>query len=123
MIKLCATDECEEDYLSLDKDNLVLFVVNFLEEENIEPTFDKVVVTVFKLFPKKFCLIDFPEYPDGKLINICAFLRRMKIKGWLWGNAKSGYRVTEKGKCFLDETKKILEGSEQNRSLGVIHEW
>jgi hypothetical protein len=38
------------------------------------------------------------------------FLHCVKTKGWVSGNAKTGYRITEKGKYFLDETKKILEG-------------
>ncbi len=40
--------EYEGDYVPLDKDRLVLFAVNFLEERAIEPTFDKIVVATFR---------------------------------------------------------------------------
>jgi len=80
-----------DKYESLDNDRLILFCVNLLECNKIEATFDKVVVASFKLFPKKFH---------------CTY----KPKNWLIGNAQSGYRVTDRGKYFLDETKKIMNG-------------
>lgn len=108
-------------YTTLDNDRLVLFAVAFLEENNIEPTFDKVVVTAFKLFPKRFSLIGFPEYPDGKRIHDCLWHCTYKTKGWLLGNAKSGYKVTERGSYFLDGTKKMLEGKiKVTKKYGVI---
>jgi len=102
--------EFKSEYLPIDKDRLVLFAVDFLESRNIEPTFDKIVATTFKLFPRKFSLIGFSEYPDSNVIRECLHLHCTKSKSWLSGNLRSGYRVTEKGKYFLDETKKILEG-------------
>ena len=54
-------NEDRRDYLSLDRDRLILVVIDFLQSKNIESTFDKIVVTAFKLFPKKFFLIGFPE--------------------------------------------------------------
>jgi len=102
--------EYEGDYLSLDKDRLVLFAVGLLESKKIEPTFDKIVVTTFRLFPKKFSLIGFAEYPDGRTIYYCAYNHCTLDKKWLFGNVQSGFKVTERGKYFLDETKKMLEG-------------
>ena len=113
--------EFEKDYLPIDKDRLVLFVVNYLESRDIEVTFDKVVVASFKLFPKKFSLIGFPEYPDAKTVNDCVFLHCVKTKGWLSGNAQTGYKITNKGKYFLDEAKKMLEGKiKVSRHYGTI---
>lgn len=102
--------EFKGDYSSLDKDRLVLFAVEFLESRKIEPTFDKIVVATFRLFPKKFSLIGFPEYPDGRTIYYCAFNHCTLTKKWLFGNVQSGFKVTERGKYFLDETKKMLGG-------------
>lgn len=97
-------------YVDLDKDRLVLYAVDFLQSKNIEPTFDKVVVTVFKLFPKKFSLIGFSEYPDGRTIYYCVFNHCTITRKWLSGSVQSGFRITDRGKYFLEETKKILEG-------------
>jgi len=102
--------EFQGDYSSLDKDRLVLFAVNFLESRKIEPTFDKIIAATFRLFPKKFSLIGFPEYPDGRTIYYCAFNHCTLTKKWLFGNVQSGFKITERGRYFLDETKKMLEG-------------
>jgi hypothetical protein len=109
--------EFEANYLSLDKDRLVLFTVDFLESRKIEPTFDKIVVTAFKLFPKKFSLIGFPEYPDGRTIYYCAYNHCTLTKRWLSGNVQSAFKVTERGRYFLDETKKMLEGKIKSTRL------
>lgn len=102
--------EYKGDYLPLDKDRLVLFAVGFLEARRIEPTFDKIVVATFRLFSRKFSLIGFPEYPDGRTIYYCVYNHCTLTKKWLSGNVQSGFRITDRGKYFLDETKKMLEG-------------
>jgi hypothetical protein len=114
-------NEYKGDYLPIDKDRLVLFVVDYLESKGIEVTFDKVVAASFKLFPKKFSLVGFPEYPDAKTVNDCIFLHCVKTKGWVSGNAQTGYKITDKGKYFLDEAKKMLEGKiKVTRKYGTI---
>jgi len=113
--------EFEKDYVSIDKDRLILFTLDYLSSKNIEATFDKLTVAAFKLFPKKFSLIGFPEYPDAKTVNDCVFLHCVKTKGWVVGNAQTGYKITEKGKYFLEETKKMLEGKiKVSRKYGVV---
>jgi hypothetical protein len=101
--------EFKDTYLPLDKDRLVLFATGFLESKDIEPTYDKIVVAVFRLFPKKFCLVGFPEYPDGETVH-CCLLHCTNAKKWLSGNTRSAFGVTERGRYFLNETKKMLEG-------------
>ncbi len=103
-------NESEGDYLPLDRDRLILLVIDFLQSKNIESTFDKIVVTAFKLFPKKFSLIGFPECPDSLTVNYCVYIHDTKTKGWLCGGVQSGFKITEKGKYFLDEAKKMLGG-------------
>lgn len=113
--------EHKDEYLSLDKDRLVLFAVNYLEEKNIEPTFDKIVVATFKLFPKKFSLIGFSEYPDGRTIYYCAYNHCTLDKKWLFGNVQSGFKITERGKYFLDETIKMLRGDIESTRIHHIN--
>jgi hypothetical protein len=102
--------EYSGEYSHLDKDRLVLFAVSQLESKRIEPTFDKIVVAVFKLFPKKFSLIGFPEYPDGRTIYYCAYNHCTLNNKWLIGNVQSAFKLTERGRYFLDETQKMLDG-------------
>jgi len=100
----------EEKYIHIDNDRLVLYSVNLIEQEKIETTFDSVVVATFKLFPIRFALIGFPEYPDAKRVHDCLFHCTYKTKNWLFGNAKSGYYITEKGKSILNNTNRKLSG-------------
>jgi len=102
--------EFERDYLPIDKDRLILFSLDCLNSKGIETTFDKLTVAAFKLFPQKFSLIGFPEYPDAKTVNDCIYLHCVKTKGWVSGNAQTGYKITEKGTYYLDQAKKMLEG-------------
>lgn len=112
--------ELPANYFQIDKDRLILFTLDFLNSKGIEVTFDKLTVAAFKLFPKKFSLIGFSEYPDAKTVNDCVFLHCVKTKGWVSGNAQSGYKITEKGMYFLEETKKMLEGKiEMTRRYGT----
>jgi len=76
-------EEYEKDYMALNKDRLTLFAVSFLESKKIEPTFDKIVVASFRLFPKKFSLIGFPEYPDGRTIYYCVYNHCTLNNKWL----------------------------------------
>jgi hypothetical protein len=94
----------------IDNDRLILYVVSVLEEKKVEPTFDKIVVAAFKLFPSRFSLIGFPEYPDALRVHDCLWHCTYKTKMWLFGNSKSGFGLTEKGTYILSETKQRLSG-------------
>lgn len=100
----------EDRYAKINKDRLVLYAVNLLEENRIEPTFEKVVAAAFKLFPKRFSLLGFPMYPDARWIYYSLWHCVYPSKGWLSGNTTSGYRVTPKGKKTVSETLKALSG-------------
>ena len=94
----------------IDNDRLILYVVSLLGESGVEPTFDKIAVAAFKLFPSRFSLIGFPQFPDAKRVHDCLWHCTYKTKMWLSGNPKSGFAITEKGRYVLNETKRRLSG-------------
>ena len=100
----------QERYKQIDNDRLVVYGVYILEKNGIEPTFDNVVVVVFKLFPDRFSLIGFPHYPDAKRVHDCLWHCTYRTKNWLNGNAKSGFRLSEKGRYILEETFNRMKG-------------
>lgn len=100
----------ENRYAQINKDRLVLYAVYLLEENKIEPTFEKIVATAFKLFPKRFSLLGFPMYPDARWIYYSLWHCVYPSKGWLSGNMTSGYHVTPKGKKIVSEALKALSG-------------
>ncbi|MEM3714683.1 MAG: hypothetical protein QW478_11705 [Candidatus Micrarchaeaceae archaeon] len=120
--KIKSLKEFKKNYLTLDKDKLILFTVHFLEKKGIEPTHDKITATAFKLFPQKFALIGFPEYPDSLSVYYSVYHHDTKTKGWLTGNPKSGYTVTDKGNAILELVEDELNGKiiRQKRQLQYI---
>jgi len=101
----------ENQYAHVDNDRLVLYAVQLLEENHIEPTFEKVVVVAFRLFPKTFSLMGFPEHPDARTVYYSVSLHcPHRTKQWLSGNMRSGYRLTSKGKEILDQTRVAMFG-------------
>ncbi|MDD5331973.1 MAG: hypothetical protein PHE43_04110 [Candidatus Nanoarchaeia archaeon] len=95
--------------INIDNDRLMVYVIDILEGMKIEPTFDKTVVAAFKMFPSRFSLVGFKEYPDAKRVHDCLFHCTYKTKGWIIGNAQSGYKVSDKGKYYLEEIQKIID--------------
>lgn len=100
----------ENQYNHIDNDRLILYVVNYLEENKMEPTFEKIVIGAYKLFPKRFSLLGFPEHPDAKTVYYPIMHASYKKKGWLSGNMQSAFHLTFKGKDVLNEVLAALSG-------------
>lgn len=90
------------DYTQFSRDWTMIYVVDFLIKNKIEPLLDEISVASFKLFPRHFSLISFPEYPDVRTVANTLWHCKDKQKEWLIGNDKSGYKLTEKGKVILE---------------------
>jgi hypothetical protein len=100
----------ESHYDHIDSDRLILYVVNYLEENSVEPTFEKIVIAAYKLFPKRFSLLGFPEHPDAKTVYYPVMHCSYKKKGWLSGNMQSAFHLTSKGKEILNGVLAALSG-------------
>lgn len=98
---------------TISRDRLALYAVDILTKRGVEPTFDNITVTLFKLFPKAFSLITFPEYPDARTVANTLWHCVDKSKRWLEGNPKSGYKLTLKGEKILEKTLPVLMGKEK----------
>ena len=83
-----------------------------LEENEIDKTFENVVVAFQRLFPGKFSLTTYPDIPDT--IRVDNTLRLDAGKGhaeYLTGNRVKGYRLTTSGRLVAEETIQQLESS------------
>lgn len=104
----------QEKYNSVGITNAKLAAVALyhLEENEIDKTFENVVVALQKLFPGKFSLITYPDIPDT--IRVDNTLRLDAGKGhaeYLTGNRPKGYRLTSKGRFAAEETIQLLQSS------------
>ncbi len=88
---------------------LVLYAVGVLEERGIDLSFEHVVVAAFMLFPKKFSLLGFPEYPDADRIRPALLRCAYKNRQWLMGKTSQGFAFTERGRKELEMVKQALK--------------
>ena len=98
-------------YENIDLDRLASFGIRVLDERGLRPTFELVVVVLFRMFPEKFGIVGFPEYPDAARVNRALLHCLPKYRNYLTGSAKTGYRLTYAGQGAAEETKELLEGS------------
>jgi len=88
--------------ITLDK--LVTVGLLQLEEEKLEKSFDNVVVVLHRLFPEKFSLLTYPEYPDSIRVDNTLRLDAKKHSKYLTGNRVQGYELTSIGKITAEDT-------------------
>lgn len=104
----------EESYEELDLNRLAAYTIRRLQDEQIPTTFENIVVAAYKMFPRKFSLVGFPDYPDAARVNRALLQLRPKYRNWARGNVRKGFVLTESG---LREVKQVGE----SLSLGPKH--
>ncbi len=102
-----------KDYQALDIDRLVVFSLFFLEKKKVPLYFEYIAVALFKLFPKKFSLVNFGRYPDTFRVNnaVRRLAGSLKNKGAKWanGNVENGFSLTETGREIAKQVKEFLD--------------
>ncbi len=99
----------ESKYSSLDLDRLVIYSMNIIHQKNIPLYFDYISVAAFRLFPAKFSMANFKEYPDTNRINKA--IRRLTDptrKNWATGTIEHGFNLSEAGKEVYLQVDAIL---------------
>jgi hypothetical protein len=96
-------------------DKLILYIIDLLEKNNIEPRFDHIAITAFKIFPKVFSLPLYNEYPDALRVDHC-ILHCSYGNKWLDGSIKQGFKVNEIGKKILNEFVNELSNQKKERA-------
>lgn len=103
-------------YENIDLNRLAAYAIKLFEDEGISTTFERLVVTLFKLFPKKFALIDFEEYPDATRINRALLQLRPKYRNWATGKVSAGFVLTDSGRAIAEQTEKMLQTVNKNNA-------
>lgn len=109
----------EETYQNLSVNDLILYAIYSLEAKNIEKTFPNIVVESFTLFPKKFNLQGYPQYPDSEIAD--RPLRKMSEtsnpKRYIEGGRGTEYKITDVGWERLNKLKDIFELGKKDRDI------
>lgn len=123
-----------ERYLEASLAVLASVALLILQDANIEGSFDNVAVAMFRMFPEKFKLISFQDYPD--FIRIDNTLRLdCKHSHLTTGNRVKGFVLTGHGKTIAEDalaqlksskgipaTPALLSGMRRNRETRLISE-
>lgn len=98
-----------ERYEGLDLDRLAAFAVWELGRRGVRSTFENTVVALHKLFPLKFSLVGFVQYPDSARVNRALLHCQPKYKNYLVGNGSSGYQLTNGGLGAAGDAGRLLQ--------------
>lgn len=101
----------------IGRDRVVVYAVYLLENKNIEPTFQRICLVVFKLCPESFSFTEFPEYPDSRIVRNCLWHCVHSSKNWLIGSDKTHYTITEKGQEIVQIFIKFVGSNLDTKTL------
>src|SRR4051812_31232242 len=87
----------EESYDSIDLNRLTVFTIAFLRKRNFATSIEHIAVADFRMFPKRFAMIGFPEFPDISRVNRALLQLRPKYRNWATGNARLGWTLMRPG--------------------------
>lgn len=98
-----------EKYENWDLDRLIMYTMGRLAKMKLDLSYENAVVAAFKLFPKKFSLPGFPNYPDSNRVMHCLSRCTLNNRKWLGGKLRQGFFLTERSEKIISEVEELLE--------------
>src|SRR3989344_5355361 len=115
--KICLSYDYNK-YKNIDLNSLAAFTIKHLQDNKVFLNFENIAVALYLMFPTKFCMIGYEEYPDTNRINRTVNLQlRPKYQNIAFGDSKKGYYLTNKGKALSEQVEKILHGAGLNLKI------
>lgn len=93
-------------YARIALNDLVTFAVYFLSQSGDEITAEDIVVACYLLFPKRFELRGYPQWPDSTVVN-----KRWidcRNKDLITGSTAEGFKLTPKGLKAAERVAEML---------------
>lgn len=106
----------QDKYSNIPLDDLTVYAVAQLSKMEANLSFENAVAASFRLFPSKFSLMGFPEYPDSDRARNCLNRCTLKSRQSLGGKALHGFILNEKSKKIAEQVEKILTGKISSKS-------
>jgi len=103
----------EEIYSKIKNQDLILFGIHSILQNNETCTFERLVAECFTMFPKVFGFMRYPHWPDS--LKFDRVLRTLREKGLIIGGAGGRYSpgdisLTEFGKKIAKKVEDTLAG-------------
>jgi len=106
-IEKAGAKSLELKYEKIGLDRLLVYCAKKIIDRGDDCTFEALVYECFSLFPRKFSLANYPEWPDSARVDK-SWRRCRSDKGWLYGTAKEGLKITEAGREIALSTEKLV---------------
>jgi hypothetical protein len=97
-------------YIGISYDDLLIYALYEVINDKQLTTFENLVARCFKLFPERFQLPGYSQWPDSSLVDK-SWLRCRTDKGLIYGSKSKGFTLTPKG---LDLAKNIQKKLHKN---------
>lgn len=108
IMKICKPFD-ESTYRNMGLNPIAAYAVHVLETNQMPTTLENVTVALFIMFPKKFSLPGFDDYPDSARVTRVLLHLTPKYVNWLVGNPTRGYALNEAGRQAAIEAAKDLD--------------
>lgn len=105
-------------YERIGYDELTTFAIYSLIRNGKETTFENIVAEAFTLFPRRFSLRGYPDWPDASVVNK-SWLRCRTDKHYIEGSVKEGFRLTPKGLKTAEQIEEHLLGKKTENSKEI----
>jgi hypothetical protein len=99
-------------YQDISLNDLVMYAVYVLAETENEINAEEIVAACFLLFPARFHLRGYPQWPDSTVVN-----KRWldcRDRGYITGSTAHGFSITPKGLEIAEKTANVLSGKRRH---------
>jgi hypothetical protein len=108
LVKVAAKEAVQYDDIALT--SLTAYSLYWLHRWQIPRSIEAIAILNWRLFPEKFSMVNFQEYPDAFRTNRSLLQMQPKYRNLLTGAATKGFSLNERGMQIAEEL---------NVSLGV----
>ncbi len=95
LVKVAPKEVSDYDGASLPA--LVAYSLYWLHQWDFRRSIEAITILSWKLFPSKFSMVGWPEYPDKERINRSLLQGGPKYRNWLTGAASKGFSLNDRG--------------------------
>ena len=88
--------------------SLTIYSLYWLHKWELRRSIEAVAVLNWRLFPAKFCMVGFQQFPDAFRTNRSLLQGQPKYRNWLTGSAKSGFNLNQRGIQIAETLTKRL---------------
>lgn len=97
-------------YTKIALNELVTYAIYFLSQSGTEINEEDIVAACFLMFPKRFQLREYPQWPDSNVVA-----KRWvdcRGKGFITGSTKDSFSLTPKGLKLAERVGRVLGGKQ-----------